>query len=176
MRGLVLVYTGDGKGKSTAAFGLCSRMIGNNGKVCIIQFLKSPDFPTGEREFFEKNNVEIYACGIGYSWTKTPDEQRASIKQSWEFAKSKLKDSSYDLIILDEINNVLAIKEFEINSVIPLVDVIEVIKNKNEKLNIVLTGRNAKDEIVAIADLVTEMKCIKHYYDNGISAVRGIEY
>lgn len=173
--GLILVYTGDGKGKTTAALGLCIRSAGWGKKVCVIQFLKSEEFECGEKLFFKENNIEIFSTGIGYSWTKTPEEQKKSLYNSWEFAKTKISDCNYDLVILDEINNVLN-ENTIFKDILSVNDVIKVIKNRPKNQNIVFTGRNACNEIIEAADLVTEMKCIKHHYNNGVEAVKGIEY
>lgn len=175
-KGLILVNTGDGKGKSTAGFGLVARALGNSQKVCIIQFIKSPDFSTGESKFFKKNGVEMYTMGVGFTNQNSNEENRIAIKKAWDLACEKIADSSYNLIMLDEINYVLDISDFDISDIINVSDVINVLKNRSENQNILLTGRNAKQEIIDIADLVTEMKCIKHYCDSGFSATKGIEF
>lgn len=173
---MILVYTGDGKGKTTAALGLVVRAIGHNQKVCIIQFLKSPQSKTGEYKFFKDLEIEIYATGIGFTWTGNPDEHRKALADAWQMAQEKINSNLYDLIILDEINNVLNINNFIIDDIITTKDIIKCISNKPKRLNLVLTGRNASPEIIAIADLVTEMKFIKHPYEKGIQAIEGIEY
>lgn len=170
---MIIVYTGNGKGKTTASLGLVIRALGHNQKVCIIQFLKSPNFDIGEYNFFKNNNIEIYATGIGFSNKGDPENHREALKKAWELTKLKL-NSSYDLIILDEINNIFNIDKFKIDDIIKVDDLILNISNKSA--NIVLTGRGAKPEIIEIADLVTEMKAIKHPYEKGIKASKGIEY
>jgi cob(I)alamin adenosyltransferase len=175
-KGLVLVYTGDGKGKTTAALGLAARATGRGKKVLMVQFIKSPERVYGEQLALEKIGIEIYQKGSGFTWTKTPSEHRVALKNAWAFVKEKVSDGSYDILILDEINNALAIKDFPIDDVLPLQDVIEFIEKYRETMHIVLTGRDAKNEIIDLADLVTEMKAIKHYYDEGITAVKGIEF
>lgn len=174
--GIILVYTGDGKGKTTAAIGLAIRALGHNQKVCIIQFLKSKEIKTGEYEFFKNNNVEIYPTGTGFSWKGNPNEHRIALKKAWSLAIEKIKSDSYDLIILDEINNVLDISNFKVDDIISVDEIINCIKNKPKRLNIILTGRNANYKIIEIADLVTEMKFIKHPYEKGVTAIAGIEY
>lgn len=175
-KGLVIVNTGDGKGKSTAGFGLIVRALGNSQKVCIIQFIKSPDYSTGESNFFKNNGVEMHTMGVGFTIANSNEDNRVAIKKAWDLACEKIADSSYNLIMLDEINYVLDISNFDISDIINVTDVVNVLKNRSENQNIILTGRNAKQEIIEIADLVTEMKCIKHYYDNGFSATKGIEF
>lgn len=175
-KGLVLINTGDGKGKTTAALGMLIRSLGWGKKVCMIQFLKSPEFICGEKLFCDKAGIEFYSTGIGYSWTKTPEEQRESLKKAWEFSKLKIKEDNYDLIVLDEINSVLTEKNFPISDIITPEKVIEVLKERPIGQNIVLTGRNASDSLIEFADLVTEMKMIKHPYEKGIEASKGVEF
>ncbi|MCC3376891.1 cob(I)yrinic acid a,c-diamide adenosyltransferase [Cohnella sp. REN36] len=174
-RGLVLVYTGDGKGKTTAAMGLALRATGRGQKVLVIQFIKSPQRSYGEQIALEKLGVEIVQTGIGFTWLKTPEEHRASLKEAWAFAKSRILNGQENLIILDEINNALAIDRFPIDDVLPLAEVLEVIRTRPQGMHLLLTGRGAHPDIVAEADLVTEMQPVKHYYDEGVPAVMGIE-
>lgn len=174
--GLVLVFTGDGKGKTTAALGQCMRAIGWKQKVCFIQFLKSPEFECGEKLFCHEKNIELYSTGIGYSWKKSIEEQRNSIQKAWEFTISKLKDTSYHLIVLDEINPVLAEKRFDLSDILTEDILIKALKQRDIKMNVVLTGRMAGSKLIEYADLVTEMKLIKHPYQKGVKAKRGIEY
>lgn len=175
-KGLVLVYTGNGKGKTTAALGLAVRALGHDQKVCIIQFLKSPSGVYGEKNLFEKLGVEIYQTGIGFTHTKTPEEHRAALQKAWQLAKEKLMSERYDLIVLDEINYALDIKNFSIDDILPIDEVVEAIKNRKGSVNVVLTGRNVKDKIIELADLVTVLQEEKHYYHLGIPAVKGVEY
>lgn len=175
-RGLLLVYTGDGKGKTTAAVGLAVRATGRGKKVLMVQFIKSPERTYGEKIVFDKLGIEIVQKGIGFTWTKTPEEHRHALKEAWAFASEKLASGEYDVVIFDELNNALAIDRFPIEDVLPLADVLEAIKNRPSHIHLVITGRSAKQEILDIADLVTEMKPIKHYYDEGIPAVLGVEF
>ena len=175
-RGLVIVYTGDGKGKTTAALGLAIRASGRGKRVLVIQFIKSPQRTYGEKITFDKLGIEIYQTGVGFTWTKTPEEHREALKAAWTFTKEKVLTGQYDVVILDELNNALAIEKFPINDVLPMQEVIHLIQNRAAHMHLVITGRLAKEEIIACADLVTEMKAVKHYYDEGISAVKGIEY
>jgi cob(I)alamin adenosyltransferase len=153
-RGLVLVYTGDGKGKTTAALGLAVRACGRGKRVLVIQFIKSPDRTYGEKIMFDKMGIEMHQKGIGFTWLKTPDEHREALKEAWAFTKEKVMSGVYDVVILDELNNALSISTFPM----------------------VITGRNVHPEVKNKADLVTEMNPLKHYYDEGIPAVKGIEF
>lgn len=175
-RGLTLVYTGDGKGKTTAALGLAIRAAGRGKRVVVIQFIKSSHRTYGEKITFEKLGIEIYQTGIGFTWTKTPEEHREALQRAWTFTKEKVRHGEYDVVILDELNNALAIEKFPIDDVLPLKEVVDLIHNRPEKMHLVITGRSAKDEIIDCADLVTEMKAVKHYYNEGVPAVKGIEF
>ncbi|MGD8189862.1 cob(I)yrinic acid a,c-diamide adenosyltransferase [Brevibacillus ginsengisoli] len=175
-KGLTLVYTGEGKGKTTAAVGLAIRAHGNGKRVCMIQFIKSSDRLYGEKTDFDQLGMEIYQTGIGFTWKKTPEEHREALRQGFQLARDKINSGHYDLVILDELNNALAIERFPIADVLPLDEVIALIQNRPKELHLVITGRSANDSILGLADLVTEMRPIKHYYEEGIPAVEGIEY
>lgn len=175
-RGMTLVYTGHGKGKTTAALGLALRAAGRGKKVLILQFIKSPSRTYGEKLMFDKMGIEMIQTGIGFTWTKTPEEHREALKEAWILAKEKLISSDYDMLVLDEINNALSIDKFPIDDVLPLDEVVASILNRPPAMHVVLTGRNARKEITDIADLVTEMQPVKHYYDEGVSAIKGIEF
>lgn len=175
-RGLLLVYTGDGKGKTTAALGLAVRATGRGKKVLMIQFIKSPERTYGEKIVFDRLGIEIVQKGIGFTWTKTPEEHRVALAEAWRFAKEKLLSDAYDMVILDELNNALAIEKFPIDDVLPLDDVLDTLQKRPERMHVVITGRSAKQEIMDLADLVTEMKAVKHYYEEGIPAVLGVEF
>ncbi|MDR4950490.1 cob(I)yrinic acid a,c-diamide adenosyltransferase [Neobacillus cucumis] len=175
-RGLTLVYTGDGKGKTTAALGLAVRAAGRGKRVLMIQFIKSPDRTYGEKITFEKLGIEIVQTGVGFTWTKTPEEHREALKTAWAFTKEKVQLGGYDVVILDELNNALAIDKFPIDDVLPLKEVLELVQQRPKGMHLVITGRSVKEEIIAYADLVTEMKPVKHYYNEGIPAVKGIEF
>ncbi|WP_246277216.1 cob(I)yrinic acid a,c-diamide adenosyltransferase [Neobacillus endophyticus] len=174
--GLTLVYTGDGKGKTTAALGLAIRAAGRGKRVIMIQFIKSPERTYGEKIIFEKLGIEIYQMGAGFTWTKTPEVHREALKSAWAFTKDRVVNGGYDVVILDELNNALAIERFPIADVLPLQEVLELIQQRPKEMHLVITGRSAKEEIMESADLVTEMKAVKHYYDEGIPAVKGIEF
>jgi len=176
-KGLVIVHTGKGKGKSTAAFGLAARALGNGLKVGVIQFVKGK-WETGERVVLEKfpDQITIKTMGEGFTW-ETQDRERdiAAARRAWEASKEMIEasrgpDPAYDMVILDELNIVLRYES------LPLDEVLDVLKNKPPMLHVVVTGRNAKDELIEAADLVTEMTQIKHPFRSGVKAQKGIEF
>ena len=171
-RGLIMVHTGKGKGKSTAAMGLAARAIGNDMKVCIIQFVKGV-WNTGERNVLIKfpDLCVMKAMGEGFTW-ETQDRQRDidAARAAWEFAKEAIADPSYKMVIMDELNIVLRY------DYLPIEEVVEVLSNKPHDLHVVITGRNAKEELIDIADTVTDMTQIKHHFRGGVKAQIGIEF
>jgi cob(I)alamin adenosyltransferase len=171
-KGLLIVHTGKGKGKSTAAFGLVFRALGNGMKVAIVQFVKGK-WETGERKVLEKfpGEVTMTAMGDGFTW-ETQDRQRdiAAARAAWDRAKALIMDEEHDLVLLDELNIVLRYDYLDI------AEVVEFLKAKPAMKHVVVTGRNAKDELIEIADLVTEMEMIKHPFRSGVKAQRGIEF
>ena len=171
-RGLLIVHTGKGKGKSTAAFGMVFRHIGHGMRAGVIQFVKGA-WGTGERTVLEKfpELVTIKAMGEGFTW-ETQDINRdiAHARAGWEEAKRMIADPSYKMVMLDELNIVLRY------DYLPLAEVLEVLKNRPADKHIVVTGRNAKEELIEIADLVTEMELIKHPFRSGVKAQAGIEF
>ena len=175
-KGLVIVFTGNGKGKTTAALGMGLRTLGHNYKVAIIQFIKGA-WKTGEKKALEEfsNNIEWRSLGAGFTWeTQNRNEDQLLVKKAWEAAKGYMRDESYKLVILDEIN--IALKLGYIHSE----EIITFIKDLNMNKNychVILTGRGASKEIVEFADLVTEMKLIKHpFREQGIKAQECVEY
>lgn len=175
-KGYTLVYTGDGKGKTTASLGLAVRAVGRGFKVLILQFIKSPQRTYGEQIALSKLGVDIRQLGVGFTWTKTPEEHRAALQTAWTTAKEEVMNGDWDVVILDEINNALAIEKFPIDDVLPLNEVLELIEKRPGCLHLVLTGRSAKREIIEKADLASEVQAVKHYYNEGVPAVLGIEY
>jgi cob(I)alamin adenosyltransferase len=171
-KGLLIVHTGKGKGKSTAAMGLAIRSMGHGHKVGIVQFVKGV-WKTGERAILDKfpELVTIRAMGEGFSW-ETQDRQRdiQAASSAWQMAKDMINDASYNLVILDELNIPLRYNNLDIH------EVVEFLRNKPKDLHVVVTGRNAKDEILNAADLVTEMSMIKHPFRSGVKAQTGIEF
>ncbi len=171
-KGLIIVHTGAGKGKSTAAFGMAVRALGQGMKVGIVQFIKGA-IPTGEAAFFTKLDlpVEMHTLGEGFTW-KTQDRQRdiATAQRGWAKAVELLRDPSFDMVILDELN--IALKY----EYLPLTEVLTELANKRHMLHVVITGRNASPELIEAADLVSEMTLIKHPYRSGIKPQPGVEF
>ena len=173
-KGLLIVHTGKGKGKSTAAFGLVARAIGNGMKIGVVQYVKGK-WETGERQVLEHfpDQVTIRTMGEGFTW-ETQDRVRDEelVKGAWEVAKSFINDESYKLIILDEINIAIKLGYISSKEILTHINSID-----NRKNHIVLTGRGASESIINQADLVTEMKLIKHpFKEQGIKAQKCVEY
>jgi len=176
-RGYIQVYTGNGKGKTTASLGLAMRALGRNWKVLVIMFTKGGD-DYGELNSFRnlspeiQNNLTIEQAGLNrivYAHNKCEDDEK-EILRGWEIAKKAIQNDEYQLIILDEINIVIDMKFVDVD------EVIEVLKNKPKSMEIVLTGRNAHPKIIEIAHLVSKIEPVKHYWDTGIVARKGIEF
>jgi cob(I)alamin adenosyltransferase len=171
-RGLLIVHTGKGKGKSTAAFGMVFRHVGHGMRSGVIQFVKGA-WGTGERKVLEKfpDLVTIKAMGEGFTWeTQDRDRDVAHAREGWEEAKRMILDPSYRLVMLDELNIVLRY------DYLPLEEVLEVLRNRPMDKHIIITGRNARDEVIELADLVTEMEMIKHPFRSGVKAQAGVEF
>lgn len=168
---LVIVNTGDGKGKSTAAVGMMVRAIAQGWKVAVVQFLKSGEWATGEQKVAEKLGVDWWAIGDGFSWdSEDLDESAAIAQKAWEQAAHVIGSGDYRLVILDEVT-------YPVNwSWIQLDDVVACVQQRPKKVNVVLTGRDAPQAFVDIADTVTEMRSIKHAFEKGIRAKKGIDY
>ncbi len=171
-RGLIIVHTGDGKGKTTAALGIALRAVGHKMKVKMIQFIKGK-WRSGELEAAELLTpyLEITPMGRGFTWDeKDIGEDRKAAAEAWELSKKVIFSGDYDIVILDEINYAIAYKLLDVENVL------EVLKRKPENLHLILTGRKAHPAIMDIADLITEMKTIKHPFEEGVKAQRGIEF
>jgi cob(I)alamin adenosyltransferase len=171
-KGLIVVNTGAGKGKSSAAFGVVARALGHGMRVGIVQFIKGA-IATGEAAFFGHlgPQVTMKTLGEGFTWD-TQDRQRdiETARLGWQEAVAMLRDPAYDLVVLDELNIVLRYEY------LPLNEVLDELRNKREMLHVVITGRNAQPELIELADLVTEMKLVKHPYRSGVMPQKGIEY
>jgi cob(I)alamin adenosyltransferase len=171
-KGLLIVHTGKGKGKSTAAFGLVFRALGNGMKVGIVQFVKGK-WQTGERAALEKfgDQVTINTMGEGFTW-ETQDRQRDidAAKAAWEKAKALIEDDEHQMVLLDELNIVLRYDYLDLN------EVLEVLNARPAMKHVIVTGRNAKDELIEAADLVTDMTQVKHPFRSGVKAQLGIEF
>ena len=169
-RGLLIVNTGDGKGKSTAAFGLAIRAQGRGKAVKVYQFMKVPSARFGEHRTFEKLGLPIEGLGDGFSWKSKDLEHSAELaRQGWARAAEAIRSGEYFLVVLDEVTYPL------IYGWIPLAEVVDVLRNRPKEVHVVLTGRDCPAEIIEIADTVTEMRKVKHAYEAGIPAQRGIE-
>jgi cob(I)alamin adenosyltransferase len=171
-KGLLIVHTGAGKGKTTAALGLAFRAMGQGMRVGIVQFIKGA-LPTGEAALAARlaPALEMHTMGDGFTWnTQDRDKDIASARKAWDKAVSLLRDPSFDLVILDELNVVLK------HEYLPLDEALEELRRKRPMLHVVVTGRNAHDKLIELADLVTEMKLVKHPYRAGIKAQRGVEF
>src|SRR5438132_1665337 len=171
-RGLLIVHTGAGKGKSTAAFGMVLRCLGHGMRVGIVQFVKGA-WGTGERTVLARfpDLVTCRAMGEGFTWD-TQDRARdiAAACAAWELAKAMIANPSYQLVLLDELNIVLRY------GYLPVEEVVSALKAKPRELHVVVTGRNAPPELIEAADLVTEMTLVKHPFRAGVKAQRGIEF
>ena len=171
-RGLVIVHTGKGKGKSTAAWGMVLRMLGHGKRVGIVQFVKGK-WDTGERIVLEKfaDQCVIEAHGEGFSWeSQDLERDQAAAARAWNAALKLMADESISMVVLDEINIALRYGQLDV------AEVIAGLRAKRDDLHVVLTGRNALDEIIDAADLVTEMTLIKHPFRSGVKAQAGIEF
>jgi cob(I)alamin adenosyltransferase len=171
-KGLLIVHTGKGKGKSTAALGMVMRAIGHGFKIGIVQFVKGK-WETGERVVLERfaDQVTINTMGEGFTW-ETQDRQRdiAAARAAWDQAVALIQDPEIKMVLLDELNIVLRY------DYLPLEEVLTVLRDKPEGKHVIVTGRNAKDELLEIADLVTEMTMVKHPFREGVKAQAGVEF
>jgi cob(I)alamin adenosyltransferase len=168
---LVLVNTGHGKGKSSAAFGVMGRAWARGWKVGVVQFVKGGKWKVGERKLAEHLDIDWQVLGDGFTWESTDlDETAAKGRHAWEVAKAKLASGEYDMLILDELTYAVTF------GWVPVDDVVAGVLNRDPKTNVVITGRDAAPELIEIADTVTEMRMVKHAYERGIKARKGIEY
>ena len=171
-RGLVIVHTGKGKGKTTAALGMVCRMIGHGKKVAVIQFIKGA-MQTGEKVVFDAfpDQVEFRPMGEGFTWD-TQDRARdvAVALEAWAAAKARIEDPQIDMVVCDELNIALRY------DYVPLADVLETLRARPESKHVVITGRNAPDALIEAADLATEMELLKHPFRSGVKAQAGIEF
>ena len=171
-KGLLIVHTGKGKGKSTAAFGLVMRALGHGFKIGVVQFVKGR-WTTGERAILERfpDLVTIKTMGGGFTW-ETQDRARdiAAARAAWEEGKRLMADPAYKLVLLDELNIVLRYDN------LPIAEIVETLRARRPDLHVVVTGRNAKQELIDTADLVTEMTMVKHPFRSGVKAQPGIEF
>jgi cob(I)alamin adenosyltransferase len=171
-KGLLIVHTGPGKGKSTAAFGMVLRMVGHGRRCAVVQFVKGA-WSTGERIVLERfgDLVRWHSMGEGFTW-ETQDKARdiAACRRAWERALALMAEPDLALLVLDELNIALRY------DYLPVGDVVNALRRRRADLHIVVTGRNAKPELMELADLVTEMLAIKHHFTAGVKAQQGIEF
>lgn len=170
-RGLVIVNTGDGKGKSSSAFGVMLRAVARGWKVIVIQFIKSDKWKTGERKMAEQLGVDWITGGDGFTWES--DDMDATVeaaKEAWDQARSIIAGGEYDLVILDEATYPVSFEW------IPVEEVVDTITSRPSRTNVIITGRDADDALIEIADTVTEMKKVKHVFDEGVPARKGLDF
>jgi len=168
---LLLVNTGDGKGKSTAAFGTAIRGVARGWKVAVIQFLKSGEWSVGEEKIGKQVGIDWWALGDGFTWDSDNMEQSEAIaRAAWEHTRDIIGRGEHRLIVLDEITYPINWGWIDVN------EVVQVLESRPEDVSVIITGRDAPAEIVDIADTVTEMRKIKHAFDSGVMARRGIDY
>lgn len=171
-QGLVIVHTGEGKGKSSSAFGMVFRAAGWGMRVCVIQFIKG-QWQTGEQKAAQKfDNIEWHALGDGFTWdTQNPEQDIKTSRDIWALCQEKIRSADYDLIVLDEINYCCG---YQWLSGQEIADFLR--QEKPSWMHVVLTGRQAADEVIELADTVTEMTLIKHAFQKGIKAEQGVEF
>ena len=167
--GLLLDFTGDGKGKTSAALGVVLRAIGHGWRPAVIQFIKD-DRPTGELAYFRKYHPDLIFECHGRGFTNRPGEHAAAAREGWKRACELLKDPPGELLVLDELNGALAAKLLELN------EVLDALKNRHPGLHVILTGRGTPPELAAVCDLVSEMKEVKHPFRQDIPAQKGLDF
>jgi cob(I)alamin adenosyltransferase len=173
-KGLLMVNTGDGKGKTTAALGVLVRATGRGMRCCLIQFMKSKNDRYGEHESLERLGVEIHTMGDGFTWdTNDPAQDIKTSEETWALCVEKMRSGEYDLLVFDEIVYVLDYGFLDLDKIL---EEIRSVKESQPHLHIIMTGRNAPAKLIEAADLVTEMKEIKHPFHAGIYAQQGIEF
>jgi cob(I)alamin adenosyltransferase len=170
-KSLVLVNTGDGKGKSTAAFGVILRAVAQGWKVAVVQFLKSGEWKVGEEQTAKELGVDWFAIGEGFTWDSDDlGEDEARARAAWDQAAALIAAGEHRLVILDEITYPMTW------GWIDTAQVVDAIRQRPERVNIIATGRDAPAPLIDVADTVTEMRSVKHPYDRGIAAKKGIDY
>lgn len=168
---LTILYTGNGKGKTTAALGLLFRAWGREMRVCMLSFIKNRDANFGEERAARKLGIEIIPLGAGFTWlSKDIEKDKALARECWQLCKQKIESGTYEIIILDEITYPLTYGWLEMD------EVLDTLRNRPEGLHIVLTGRDAPQPLIDYADLVTEMREVKHPFQQGIKAQPGLDF
>ena len=169
-RGIVMVFTGNGKGKTTAAFGTATRAVGHGKKVGVIQFIKGT-WPNGERNLLEPHGVEFQVMATGFTWnTQDRDSDTAACLAVWEHARRMLADDQLDLVLLDELTYMVAY------DYLPLESVLSALRERPAHQSVIITGRGCHRDIIELAETVSELRPVKHAFDAGIKAQMGIDY
>ena len=169
-RGIVMVFTGNGKGKTTASFGTATRAVGHGKKVGVIQFIKGT-WPNGERNLLEPHGVEFQVMATGFTWnTQDRDSDTAACLAVWEHARRMLADDQLDLVLLDELTYMVAY------DYLPLESVLSALRERPAHQSVIITGRGCHRDIIELADTVSELRPVKHAFDAGIKAQMGIDY
>ncbi|WP_171998238.1 cob(I)yrinic acid a,c-diamide adenosyltransferase [Cronobacter sp. JZ38] len=169
-RGIVIVFTGNGKGKTTAAFGTATRAVGHGKKAAVVQFIKG-DWPNGERNLLEPHGVEFQVMATGFTWdTQNRESDTAACQAVWQHGKRMLADASLDLVILDELTYMVAY------DYLALEEVLKALRERPAHQTVIITGRGCHRDILEYADTVSELRPIKHAFDAGIKAQIGIDY
>jgi cob(I)alamin adenosyltransferase len=173
-RGLLIVHTGNGKGKTTCALGLMMRAAGRGLKCCMIQFMKSRNDRYGEHVSAEKLGIEVHTMGDGFTWdTKNPEQDITTARKTWALCVEKLRSRDYDMLVFDELVYVLSYEWLPVDEILTEIKKARALQ---PALHVVVTGRDASPELIEAADLVTEMTEIKHPFNAGVRAQQGIEF
>ncbi|WP_105663414.1 cob(I)yrinic acid a,c-diamide adenosyltransferase [Cronobacter dublinensis] len=169
-RGIVIVFTGNGKGKTTAAFGTATRAVGHGKKAAVIQFIKG-DWPNGERNLLEPHGVEFQVMATGFTWdTQNRESDTAACQAVWQHGKRMLADASLDLVVLDELTYMVAYDYLALD------EVLTALRERPAHQTVIITGRGCHRDILEFADTVSELRSVKHAFDAGIKAQIGIDY
>ncbi|QUG75826.1 cob(I)yrinic acid a,c-diamide adenosyltransferase [Erwinia sp. E602] len=170
VRGILMVFTGNGKGKTTAAFGTATRAVGHGRRVGVIQFIKG-EWPNGERNLLEPHGVEFQVMATGFTWdTQNRDTDTAACLGVWQHARRMLQDPALDLVVLDELTYMVSL------SYLPLEEVLQALRQRPAQQSVIITGRGCHRELLELADTVSEMRPVKHAFDAGIQAQQGIDW
>ncbi|AUX93608.1 cob(I)yrinic acid a,c-diamide adenosyltransferase [Mixta gaviniae] len=169
-RGILMVFTGNGKGKTTAAFGTAARAVGHHKKVGVIQFIKG-EWPNGERNLLEPHGVEFQVMATGFTWeTQDRTADTRACLAVWQHAQRMLRDETLDLVVLDELTYMVSF------DYLPLEEVLSALRQRPAQQSVIITGRGCHRDILALADTVSEMRPVKHAFDAGIQAQQGIDW
>ncbi|MBJ8808590.1 MULTISPECIES: cob(I)yrinic acid a,c-diamide adenosyltransferase [Citrobacter] len=169
-RGIIIVFTGNGKGKTTAAFGTATRAVGHGKKVGVVQFIKGT-WPNGERNLLESHGVEFQVMATGFTWeTQNRETDTAACMAVWEHGKRMLADPTLDMVVLDELTYMVAY------DYLPLEEVINALNARPQNQTVIITGRGCHRDILELADTVSELRPVKHAFESGVKAQMGIDY